>query len=41
MGHSRAVMDFSKDGRHRFRMDVSQDGQQWQTFMEGNYGRVQ
>ena len=36
-GLSRALMDFSRDGKYSFKMDVSQDGKQWQTFMEGNY----
>ena len=36
-GHSRTVFDFQKDGHYTFRMEVSQDGRQWQTFMEGHY----
>lgn len=36
-GHSRAIFDFSKKGHYTFRMDVSQDGQQWFPFMEGQY----
>ncbi len=39
MGHSRAIMDFSKDGAYHFKMEMSQDGKQWQTFMDGNYSR--
>jgi len=38
-GQSRAVFDLSKDGHYSFRMDVSPDGNQWHTFMEGNYSR--
>lgn len=37
-GHSRAVFDFGKKGHYTFRMEVSQDGQQWFPFMEGQYG---
>jgi hypothetical protein len=37
MGHSRAIMDFSKDGVYKFKMDGSQDGKQWVPFMEGSY----
>ena len=36
-GHSRAVFDFVEKGLYRFRMEVSQDGDQWYTFMEGKY----
>ena len=38
-GHSKAVFDFSKDGQYRYQMDVSQDGKDWYTFMEGTYER--
>lgn len=38
-GHSRAVWDLSEKGVYRFQMDVSQDGKQWMTFMEGRYTR--
>ncbi len=38
-GHSRAVFDLRQEGSYTFHMDVSQDGRQWQTFMEGNYRR--
>ncbi len=37
MGHSRATFDVAKPGRYAFRMDMSQDGQQWMTFMDGEY----
>lgn len=36
-GHTRAQFDVSMPGRYVFRMDVSQDGTQWQNFMEGRY----
>lgn len=38
-GHSRAIFDFSSDGSYKYRMDVSQDANQWYTFMEGTYER--
>jgi hypothetical protein len=38
-GLSRIVWDFSQAGRYRFMMEVSPDGQQWLTFMEGDYAR--
>ncbi|MGH7409549.1 MAG: DUF1579 family protein [Candidatus Methylomirabilis sp.] len=38
-GQSRAVFDVSKPGRYSFRMDVSGDGKEWQTFMEGKYSK--
>jgi hypothetical protein len=37
MGHSRAIFDFSKDNQYHFKMDISQDGKSWYTFMEGSY----
>jgi len=36
---SRAVFDFGHAGSYIFRMDVSPDGAQWKTFMEGRYAR--
>ncbi|HUN65296.1 MAG TPA: DUF1579 family protein [Bacteroidota bacterium] len=36
-GMSQAMFDFSKDNEYRYRMDVSQDGARWHTFMEGIY----
>lgn len=36
-GHSRAIFDFSKEGKYYFKMEMSQDGNKWMTFMEGNY----
>ena len=38
-GHSRAIFDFTDDRHYTYRMDVSGDGKQWQTFMEGKYSR--
>ena len=36
-GFSRAIWDLREGNRHTFRMEGSQDGTTWQTFMEGNY----
>ena len=36
---SRAVFDFGRPNSYSFRMDVSPDGAQWMTFMEGRYAR--
>lgn len=36
---SRAVFDFREKNAYRFRMEVSQDGEQWNPFMEGTYRR--
>jgi hypothetical protein len=38
-GQSRVTFDFSRDGEYTFRMEVSPDGSQWLTFMEGAYTR--
>lgn len=38
-GHFRVTWDFAETGRHSFRMDVSQDGAEWKTSMEGTYAR--
>lgn len=38
-GHSRAVWDFGTPGRYTFRMDMSQDGEDWAMFMEGSYAK--
>ena len=35
----RAVFDFSEGGHYVFKMEISQDGAQWNTFMEGRYER--
>ena len=37
MGHSRAIFDLRETGTYAFKMDMSQDGKNWQTFMEGKY----
>jgi hypothetical protein len=36
---SRAFFDFGRPDSYTFRMDVSPDGAQWMTFMEGRYAR--
>jgi hypothetical protein len=36
---SRAFFDLSRPDGYTFKMDVSPDGTQWMTFMEGSYGR--
>ena len=38
MGHSRYVYDF-EEAAYRFRIENSQDGQQWTVFMEARYSR--
>ncbi len=38
-GQSRAVFDVSEPDRYTLRMDVSPDGREWQTFMEGKYSK--
>ena len=38
-GHSRTTWEFPDGERYRFRMEMSQDGQQWMTLMEGAYTR--
>jgi len=40
MGLSRYVYHFEGDGRYTFRIDNSQDGKKWATFMEGKYMRA-
>ena len=37
MGHSRAIFDLREPGVYVFKMDMSQDGKNWATFMEGTY----
>ena len=39
-GYGRCVWEFPNDKSYRFRMEFSQDGQQWQPFMEGEYNRA-
>jgi hypothetical protein len=38
-GHCRTTSEFRKPGEYFFRMEMSQDGQQWMTMMEGVYTR--
>jgi hypothetical protein len=38
-GHSRVVFAFTENNKYSFSMEMSQDGKQWQTLMEGNYTR--
>ncbi|MFQ5602496.1 MAG: DUF1579 family protein [bacterium] len=38
-GRSRGTFKLIGDDRYTFKMDVSGDGEQWQTFMEGDYAR--
>ena len=38
-GHSRTTWEFPAANRYRFKMEMSQDGQQWMTLMEGDYTR--
>jgi len=39
MGHGRYIYTFEKDGQYRFQIENSQDGKQWQKFMDGKYTR--
>lgn len=39
-GNSRATWESLDAGRYRFRMEMSPDGQQWTTMMEGDYTRA-
>ena len=39
MGHSRGIFDFTEAGTYSFKMDMSQDGSQWQNLMSGTYAR--
>ena len=38
-GHSRTTWEFPDGEHYHFRMEMSQDGQQWMTLMEGDYTR--
>ncbi len=38
-GKSRAVFEVLEDGKYRFKMEITQDGEQWATFMQGLYSR--
>lgn len=40
MGYGRYVYVLKGDGRYAFRMETSQDGRQWMTFMDAEYRRV-
>ena len=40
MGQSRAVFDLRDKDVYRFRMEISPDGNQWLTFMDGRYERA-
>jgi len=37
MGFSRAIFNFGEPGEYSFKMEYSEDGQQWSPFMEGSY----
>mgnify|MGYP003580399889 CR=1 FL=1 len=39
MGQGRYIYDFEGEGKYRFKIENSQDGKQWSTFMEGMYTR--
>ncbi len=39
-GRSRAIFDLGGDGTYTFKMDMSPDGRQWQTLMEGGYRKA-
>jgi len=39
-GHSRTTWEFLDEEHYRFRIEMSQDGQQWMTLMEGDYSRA-
>ena len=38
-GISRATFDLDQEGTYKFKMEASQDGKQWHTFMEGSYAK--
>lgn len=38
-GLSRAVFDLSQKSKYKFKLEGSQDGKQWHTFMDGSYTR--
>jgi len=40
MGHSRAIFDLRETGFYSFKMDMSQDGKNWTTLMEGKYRKT-
>ena len=39
MGFNRAVFDLGENDKYKFKMEISQDGKNWYTFMEGSYTR--
>ena len=39
-GHGRTTFDMSRPGKYRFLMEISPDGSQWQTAMEGSYDKA-
>jgi len=39
MGHGRLTYDFQGEGRYAFRMEHSEDGSKWTTFLESVYTR--
>ncbi len=40
-GHHRVTFDLGRTDEYSFRMDVSGDGSEWKTFMEGTYVKQQ
>lgn len=38
-GLNRAIFNLQQEGKYKFLMEVSPDGQQWFPFMEGHYSR--
>ena len=40
MGHSRYIYTLRGDGKYYFKIENSQDGKQWVTFMDAEYRRV-
>ena len=39
MGRNRTVFEIQDENHYAFRMEMSSDGEQWQTLMEGHYTR--
>ena len=39
MGHHRYAYEFEGEGKYHFKLEHSQDGKAWTTFMEGHYTR--
>ncbi len=40
MGHGRYTYEFPADGHYKFKMEHSQDGENWMPFLDGAYKRV-